>query len=345
MAFEFIRPEFSINIEKYTPLKVVFDGNLMVYMFCVLSGYLICRSRITTVKDVIVKSIMRYLRFSLPIFVAYVLTYIMGMIWGFGVRDIPQMVGDYSLTGYYSQTITLKQIFYGPFIGIWIDGSTVIPVLWMIRYLLYASVIIYLYQYLTARFEKYTVQISILFILIIMVIDIDTWLVFATFLGVMIYRIKQSGKIKMNRWINAICIIAIIVLNWFGHELIFNLISRFIHLPQMLNYNGHMKAVYMALLVWCMINSEIVKKVFSSKILVRAGRESFAIFLLHVPLICSFSMWIYLRMYDTGINSGVLYYMIIIVTFVMLTVIAVLFRKYIEKGINKLLAKLQNSIK
>lgn len=339
IAFSFCEPTVVKNVIKFTPLNAVIGENsVLVYLFCLLSGYVICRNEITTLKQLLLKIVYRYIRLVLPIFVAYLVVYLMGGIWGFPVTRVSGFVEEYELANYYQNALTLKTLFYEPFIKIWFSASSVITPLWMIRYVLYGSVLVYLYQYLCSKWKKGNVGLAVLFIVIITVLDMRTWLTLVLFLGAMLYKLKEVGRLSIRSGLSLVLILFVMVMTWCGHEGGYQLVTRFVQLPDILNWNGHWIAVYMVIFVWAVCNHDGIQRFFSAKGFQKLGKISFAVFLLHFPLICSFTMYLYFVMAEhMGKNS--LYFLLFVITTAVLILLAWLFERYVEQGINRMLKK------
>ena len=71
-------------------LSILFTTSFWVRLFFVISGYLICKSRINNFYDVIRKSLLRFLRFYLPILAASIIILLMGLLIGFHTAEIQQ---------------------------------------------------------------------------------------------------------------------------------------------------------------------------------------------------------------------------------------------------------------
>lgn len=344
IAFVFAVPEWERILITHTPIKTLLDGNYIVYIFCLISGFVVCRTCIVTGKQLAEKIIFRYLRFSLPIFVAYLLVYLMGFIWGFPVNKASLLCENYPLSNYYLGFPDWKALFYEPFVKIWISGSSVITPLWMIRYLFYGSVIIYFYIYICNRFlkserAKNVLLISIVCILV--VLDIKMWLVLTTFLGLVMYKIKDKIFPNQKCWLWIALLAFCVFMIWTGHEMMYKLAKGVMGLPEVFNLNGHWKMLYAFLIFLAISKLSVCKSFFSKSLIMKCSKISFAIFLLHFPLICSFSMWLYFVLSEMIENSNAVFGIVFATTWVVLLLLATIFHRYIEQRIDITINKLK----
>lgn len=342
LAFEFIFPSIYNTIMKYTPLAISADGNYMVYLFCIISGYLVSYTKIENIKQLLMKCVSRYFRLVIPILAAMLLVWVMEVGIGFSINEAKQLTPNYEIGNYYQNPITLPFIIYEAFIKVWYTSSAIITPLWMIRYILYGSFLIYTYNYLAYKFPKLQWPILGLYVGVLAMLDFKTWMTLTTFLGVLVVKLKSEAKLPTflrAKAFNVITLLLCVVLVWFGHSTLFHLINKVIHLPNMLDLNGHWKTIYAFALFYCIGNIERIKKALSCRWLLKVSQMAMALFLLHFPWICSFSLKLYFAVF-TQMQPGLAYVILLIITTLTVLIISYVFHSLVEENIGRMMKRI-----
>jgi peptidoglycan/LPS O-acetylase OafA/YrhL len=94
-----------------------------------------------------------------------------------------------------------------------------------------------------------------------------------------------------------------------------------LHIP---HYTGR---IFLSIfIIYCCLRNDYYKKIFSSAIPYRLGEISFSLYLIHVPLICSFACWIVF--YHNNLKGKIIASLLTILVTLLLSV---LYTKYIDK--------------
>lgn len=93
--------------------------------------------------------------------------------------------------------------------------------------------------------------------------------------------------------------------------------------------------------VMCLEN---VKKILNMKPLVKLGRFSFSIYLLHFPLQCSLGAWIFIQAYELTLSYIKALFVTIPIYFTLLLIFSFLFQKFIAEKTEKLNKKIVSKI-
>jgi peptidoglycan/LPS O-acetylase OafA/YrhL len=133
--------------------------------------------------------------------------------------------------------------------------------------------------------------------------------------GIMLVRAYQEGYFgaasRMSRLFNArfsrgllvmLTIVAIINPIWVG---------RYIPIPAFLNPVKSVQVVSAVIIVLMVLTNAPAQQILGSRPLKFLGKLSFSAYLLHLPILCSFSSWLFLRLLQTGSGYG----LAIIITF------------------------------
>lgn len=134
-----LRPELE-RLFTY-PLSVLLDSSLALYGFCILSGYLASFKR-TRAQHLLPQLLARYLRFVVPFFFINLVAFILYYTVGYPTAEASALLHNAWLATYYTHAPTIPELLRATFT---LDGDLNGP-LWMMKYILLGTCIIYLYN-------------------------------------------------------------------------------------------------------------------------------------------------------------------------------------------------------
>ena len=134
-----LRPELE-RLFTY-PLSVLLDSSLALYGFCILSGYLASFKR-TRVQHLLPQLLARYLRFVVPFFFINLVAFILYYTVGYPTAEASALLHNVWLATYYTHAPTVPELLRAT---VTLDGDLNGP-LWMMKYILLGTCIIYLYN-------------------------------------------------------------------------------------------------------------------------------------------------------------------------------------------------------
>ena len=134
-----LRPELE-RLFTY-PLSVLLDSSLALYGFCILSGYLASFKR-TTAQNLLPQLLARYLRFVVPFFFINFFALILYYTVGYPTAEASALLHNAWLATYYTHAPTIPELLRAT---VTLDGDLNGP-LWMMKYILLGTCIIYLYN-------------------------------------------------------------------------------------------------------------------------------------------------------------------------------------------------------
>ena len=134
-----LRPELE-RLFTY-PLSVLVDSSLALYGFCILSGYLASFKR-TTAQNLLPQLLARYLRFVVPFFFINLVAFILYYTVGYPTAEASALLHNAWLATYYTHAPTIPELLRAT---VTLDGDLNGP-LWMMKYILLGTCIIYLYN-------------------------------------------------------------------------------------------------------------------------------------------------------------------------------------------------------
>ena len=137
------RPALRQELERlFTyPLSVLLDSSLALYGFCILSGYLASFKR-TRVQHLLPQLLARYLRFVVPFFFINLVAFILYYTVGYPTAEASALLHNVWLATYYTHAPTIPELLRAT---VTLDGDLNGP-LWMMKYILLGTCIIYLYN-------------------------------------------------------------------------------------------------------------------------------------------------------------------------------------------------------
>lgn len=312
------------------------DGAFWVRMFCILSGALVAQKIISQKSELIESILLRYLRFAIPFFSAGCIFLIIECTIGYHAVECGKVL-NLAWIGTHNQTkVKFNDVLEMAFLFKYtIDAS-----LWTILPIFVGNIIIYIINYVLFKIkipEKYWGYIYItLFLLSIIKYDINSLCVSCCILGAGMIHVWNRIKIPYQL-ADTFCILVILMVT-FGHSYLLDVISQRIDIPVRLGLDGYGYIFYAIMLLLCIKNSRILK-IFFEKYLSHNASLSFPIYVLHMPLIMSFSALICLHLYDK-VNYSINFVTNIIISSLLVIGSAYCYEKYIDKYQNRLMNKI-----
>ena len=137
------RPELRRELQLlFTyPLSVLVDSSLALYGFCILSGYLASFKQ-TTARNLLPQLLARYLRFVVPFFFINLVAFLLYYTVGYPTAEASALLHNAWLATYYTHAPTIPELLRATFT---LNGDLNGP-LWMMKYILLGTCIIYLYN-------------------------------------------------------------------------------------------------------------------------------------------------------------------------------------------------------
>lgn len=329
---EIIEANMPGNLDAYlsvTPLNILYNGKLAVQIFFILCGYVISiRYFQTGNKDYLVKSaVKRYLRLLVPIIFLETATFFLMKVGAYHneAAAVISKSQDWFM-GFNSQNPTLptlfKEIFYDAFFG---KPYYYNNILWIIKYEFLGSLMVYGLLYITGKW-KYR---NILYVILILV-SIRSFYV-SIFIGMFLCDLMHQENPLIQFCKNKfILLIATIIGLYFatypaaGVNLE-NTIYRFLGNPMVIIFY----VIGTTLLFWVILNSRWMQSLLNIKLFQVIGKYSFGIYMVHFPVIATFSAWFLLTL-DGTLSYNSIMIINVVLTAAIVFPIAVLFTKYIE---------------
>jgi peptidoglycan/LPS O-acetylase OafA/YrhL len=305
-------PMIDIIADSY--FSFVIDEGWWLFLFFVVSGYLVAKSAVKRKRDIVLKGISRFLRLGFPIIFVYIVIYLIYLICGFHTTDTTSFFQCAWYQSFYTEKgYDITDVLMSPF-NVLILGNVALNVpYWVLKMMFLASISIYILKYcyeeVNAISEKYE---SFIFsaLVIITIVSIHFSYIFAACLIGMLISLYEEKEIKTKPycafWVMALFVILYILPSIFIAVVFFG--SLIIFIPRVKWLNAF----------------------FSSKPMLYLGKISWGIYSLHWPIICSVGALTIIKLNSVvGLKTA---YLISFFAIVILTIIlAIIFYNSFEK--------------
>lgn len=259
------------------------NGKFWIMVFCIISGFLGAKE-VKTFRALIAESIVRYLRFFIPLFVVNVCSFGLYKAGLYYSGTYGSLMGNTWIGGHYVGPFRLADVAkQSIFFGAALDSS-----LWMIRPLFAGNLLILLSRYLTCRFPKKTALAAegcVQILLMLAALRITTlWYCAAVYLGLLIFDTKKT--VFSRKWIAVFAVGALCVyyLPFLG-----TLMGKdwsFLNQPRVDFFVGTLFTIGF---FYSNYHGKAIGKL-------NLGSISFWVFVLHSPILCSLSCGILLHL-------------------------------------------------
>jgi peptidoglycan/LPS O-acetylase OafA/YrhL len=346
LKYSFFQPQSALLITQFNSLDLLpiiktfvvscfnlfFDGNLAVWIFWLLSSYVISIKFFKTDKDldklIINYFTKRYFRLLIPVFISVIIAYLL-LKFGFmyNLKYTENLVHDFSrkwIRLNYSFEpnffMALKSSLFDTFFDYKTKSSYNI-VLWTIKNEFLGSLFTFsVFAIIRHNSKRYYIYLIIFLVLIkLKVLWLSIFLLGHVLCDFDFSQLTKSLKykeMKIHNYSKLIFFLSIILI-------IFSK-KVFLIAQVPIEYVNFLCSI---LIVYITLRNRFFKRFFSNKICSFLGKISFSLYLIHVPIICSLSC--YLIMINNNSHSILL---TTSVTFLITIIIAYFFEKYIDRN-------------
>ena len=313
----------------HLPFSFLFSGTGAVYIFFVLSGFILtyaCMKNGDPLNAASKMLVARYIRLGIPVFFSIVLTYFALSFLGSDSVTLP-WISSFTVEG---KTFS-QMIFNATFGSIILGDSSFNWVIWTMQIEFYGSVIVFLLApFLITIRGMYPACLIAAFIISIYFPN-KLGYGYASFLiGIYLYKAKNIGTI--NAYV--MFVIGLLLCGYSKLSPIYDpLRSVFNHALEVvdINYYYFFNMIGGVLIVTSIVKSKILCNVFEHKIVVWLGKVSFSAYLLQMMVFSLFTTRIMHYLTESGMSYGASAFISCASSTVLIYALAHVFYKVIDK--------------
>lgn len=319
--------------------RFLINGNFQVFVFLILSGFFFSKLTEDRVK-LCSRIVRRYFRLSLPVCAVCICVYLINKYSLFYNIAMGDLTGNSWLTGFFRTSYTVKGIIKSAFLNIWFfNDSSFNGPFWMLTPLMVGTLIAILLTLLM----QYSNHSYFVFLFISALVLLSGQLyIFAVLLGVFVARLPETFRFKkmqinlMKNWINILAFL----IGFICAEGIPIYVFNYIGAPAILLPEAYWNCLGAILIIYSILHLQIPQKVLSCKLFNALGKIAFSMYLIHWPVICSFSAYIFIKFWNTTKNFNISFGCTAILSIFVIVALSFLFYYIIEKSTNRVTEKI-----
>lgn len=323
-----------------SPVSVMTNGNFWVCVFILISAFVLSlqifqKDKFEEVQRIIFK---RYFRMAIPIFVVSVIVQIMLMLRLFYNGEAASITESIWLPKYYTTIPSITAVFRVSFVSVLFSGDNVYSTaFWMIKYIFLGSYLAYILA-ICGKNKKREIFIFYLFSL---------WLFFRMdryycliVLGVLVAHFICYEKKKLPSWFGYVCVLFGLVLGGYPSGVLPS--NGYLLIAKTDYINIHIVGAF--LFIIGILYAKGVQAVLSQKVFVWLGSISFAVYLIHIPILFSISCKVFTILYNKKISYYTCTGVAGVTTILFVLLGAWGFHKYIETLCNKVIVWIEKKV-
>lgn len=309
-----------------SPFSVFANGDFWVFAFCILSDILISFLAIrhhnenNYIANAMVK---RYFRFSLPVFILGILAFCIQKFDLLYTTQADIYAGSPWLRALYSDKIFWVDIIRSPFFSVLFQCDGILSTaLWMLTHVFVGSFIAWILTMIV--YKRIRANIVCLVMFVVLTYQKNYYLAVAP-IGVVIAQylaveVKMTKIIRKRLKVMSVFFLSVGLL-FGGYPSCASVIPNNIYafFPPKIRFIHMIGA---SLTISGLVLSPM-QKIFTLKYFTKMGRQSFEVYLIHIPLIATLSSWmIYMIMSNTRIGYMWTVYMVYVITLTLLMIVS-----------------------
>lgn len=285
-----------------TPLNLLYNGNFAVELFLVLSGFVLCLGFFRTGDTKKLKSgaKRRYIRLVIPILAVNILVYFLmaaGLYYNSQAAELTKSMDWFY--GFNNFKPHFGEMLLESLAGCFLWGSNAYNgVLWTMPYLFLGALTVYLAAALVGKNPLRYVAYAVMMATALVTNIYFTGIFFGFFVcDVVCTRENLISWYKKRPWLSWLCFTAGIYLASYpsiGTDMS-GTIYHVLGTPRVVPY--HLAGA--ALILVGVIGNETLQRVFGSRVPAYLGKISYSLYLLHFPVIATFSSFFFLKLQGT----------------------------------------------
>lgn len=287
-------------------IVVLLNGNLWVFVFCMLSGYFIGQKKIQNVKVLASSVLNRYIRFLFPFLFTAIIIFLLSVMPGFRSVQVGALYDNDWVATLLPENIGvmdyLKYIF--------LMDERINPFIWTIGPIFVGNIFTYVANFVTRKWDenKRFVAYVVLFVVLSLVFVVTkSRLIYSTacFLGALLPTIFTYTK-RVKAPVYAVGLIAVLLLVR-NHNRLVGMVLHVVSLPGSQDYyflNSCWNFVYAFLVLVCLNNLTGMQRVLGSSLFRKISALSLPIYYLHCPILLSVILLIFEWLVPYDLQAG-----------------------------------------
>jgi peptidoglycan/LPS O-acetylase OafA/YrhL len=302
----------------------------MVAVFCVLSGFVLSVKTLRSEEPQIARMIVkRYPRLMLPVVPVGIAVYFMLRFQLFFNQQVVPVSGSPWFAGYYIEPVSVDRLLYALIAGIWFQGDdSLSTAFWMLRTLFLGSFAAILLSIAAKHMKKHAGLFLCCCMGVMMFANDMLW----AFALSALLAYGYVNKVQEHRGKGLLCVIAGCVLGGYPSGVIPTNAYRFLNIfPAW--YHGFM-LLHIAgagLLVYGLLCLKWLPALLGNRLFLFLGKISYAVYLVHIPLLFSLSAYVFLQAQGSGLGYLRSTAVSFLVSNAVLVVVAFLYHQIVER--------------
>ena len=318
---------FSQSLVK-SPISLIWNGQLAVCIFFVLSGYVLSIKFFeTNNRDIVISSALRrYWRLSIPCVVSMLFAYVLLKNKLYFNQEVFEVTSSPWIRLFWRQFPDIFEVLKEGFYGIFLDSnaSTYNAVLWTMKWEFLGSFMVFAICYLigNSQFRNYYY-----FCVTLMLLLAEEAFLLAFLFGMILSDLsrQEDSRAKIMIFNTIICWGLLFM------GLLFIVFLPFIQVNVSFRVTPYIYVLSSLFIVIATLGDTGIKKIFDQKACAFLGRISFPLYLVHLPILCSFSSYMFLTLLRSGFTYSVSFWFAFLAGLILSFVGAHYFGKYIDE--------------
>lgn len=258
-------------------LSGIANGEFWVCVFCVLSGYLLSKKRVQSIKELIQVVVARYFRFMLPLLFINTAVWVITKIDGFYSAQLGQALGNGFLASSFTSSYDILDVLKYSLVM----SKQMNRVFWVIRHMFAASCLIYSVNYLETKIDNN----RIVFLIRVVANCVCLMTPYTFFIGVCLlggWLDLERNRLRVPRSVSDILLVFAIAMQFAVQDILASLL-----LIEGIVMNQYWEVLWTFLILYGITKNDSLQGFLNSAPFPEKSNTSMTVYLTHWPLMCS----------------------------------------------------------